>query len=532
MSQEGNEISVSVQDLVGFVLRGLVPAVILASLAGATMYFLTQREDPVFSADATLLVARSSTGTQFGLSPVTAPAIDLSAYRVAASSDQVLVLALREMGVAEPTENDVRRLRSRTTAVAAADARDSSLLRVEARGDTPALATARANAVASALVTWDRRRASEGFSRIVVTLEQQIDALSEQIRSLQALGETATQGQVEGLVRLRTDAQQQLGYARALIASAEGLLSVLQPAETTPRQIAPRPLMSAAVAAFLAVLATYALLLLRSVMNTRLQSVADVAAASGLPVLAEFPTVGRNDEQRLHEASSFLRTNVLFATSEFHPRVLLVTSAREHEGKTTVCRHMAESMVRYGYRTLLVDADLRSPSVAEELELTDVDVSSTDQWLRAPGGAHNVLSVAVGDGQLDVVPQFEAVSDAPEALGRGLRRALKAWEGYDVIVIDAAPVLAVSDTQIVAPHCTGTVLVVDQRRTDRRSLLAAKEVLQRVGVNILGIVSNRVKADGSSTLYGTAGGYGERQGSSRPQSPVLQATARTPRARD
>jgi capsular exopolysaccharide synthesis family protein len=220
---------------------------------------------------------------------------------------------------------------------------------------------------------------------------------------------------------------------------------------------------------------------------------------------------------------------VLFATSDSHPRILLVTSASEDEGKTTIARHLSESMVRYGYRTLLVDADLRSPSVASEFDLREVDVSSTYQWLRAPGGAHNVFSVSLGESQLDVVPQFKPVSDAPEALGRGLRRALKAWEGYDVIVIDAAPVLSVTDTLIIAPLCTGTLLVVDQRRSDRRNLLAAKGLLERVGVSILGVVSNRVKAEGGSALYGASYGGSPARGAV----PAIQSPlARAPHVRD
>jgi capsular exopolysaccharide synthesis family protein len=510
---DANEISVSLTDLVRFVLRGLIPAVLIAGAVGAAVFVWSERQPAVFQADATLLLARTTGGfTQFGLSPVTAPPIDLGAYRVAAVSDQVLADALRLMGFEEPSLSQIRSLRSRVSTSTDAGVRDSSLLRVEARGETSGDAIARANAVARALTAWDDRRSSESLNRVIVTLERQIEALSEQVRTLQAVGDAGGQGQIEGLVRLRAEQQQQLGYARALVASAQGLLSILQVADTTPRQIAPRPLMTAAVAAFLTVVAVYALLLLRAALNTRLRGAEDIAAATGLPVLAEFPTTGRRGDPRLREASSYLRANLLFNSEDVQPRVFMITSAIDGEGKTTAASELAESFARYGYRTLLIDADLRSPSVIERFEVVGSvgRDSTTEGWLDDPAGGHELLSVSLGtDDHLDVIPQVHPVSHAAELLGRRFRTALRSLDAYDVIVIDTPPLLAVADALMIAPHCTGTVLVVDHQRSDRRKLAAAVGALQRVGVPVLGVVANRVGAVGSGGVsYGMP--YGER----------------------
>jgi hypothetical protein len=224
-------------------------------------------------------------------------------------------------------------------------------------------------------------------------------------------------------VRLRAEQQQQLGYARALVASAEGLLSVLQPADSTARQVAPRPAMSAAVAALLAAIAVYALLLLRAAFNTRLRGSEDIAQVTGLQVLAEFPTVGRQEFDRLREPSSYLRTNLLFATEEAHPRVFMVTSSVAGEGKTTVARHLAEGFVRYGYRTLLVDADLRAPTVADGYDIVGSvpEAATTESWLSDAGGTHHILTVTLDDdGQLDVIPQFKQCRPRARAVGTRL----------------------------------------------------------------------------------------------------------------
>ena len=510
---DGNEISVSLTDLVRFVLRGLIPAVLIAGVVGAAVYVWSARQPAVFQAEATLLLARTTGGlTQFGLSPVTAPPIDLSAYRVAALSDQVLTDAWRLMGVEEPSLTQVRGLRSRVGTSTDAGVRDSSLLRVEARGETSGDAVTRANAVARALTAWDERRSSESLNRVIATLERQIEALSEQVRTLQTVGEAGSQDQIEGLVRLRAEQQQQLGYARALVASAQGLLSMLQVADTTPRQIAPRPLMTAAVAAFLTVVAVYALLLLRAALNTRLRGPEDVAAVTGLPVLAEFPTTGRRGDPRLREASSYLRANLLFNSEDVQPRVFMITSAGDGEGKTTAASELAESFARYGYRTLLIDADLRSPSVIERFEVVGTvgRDATTEGWLEDPAGGHEFLSVSLGvDDHLDVIPQVQPVTNAAELLGRRFRTALHSLDTYDVVVIDTPPLLAVADALVIAPHCSGTVLVVDHQRSDRRKLLTAMSALQRVGVPVVGVVANRVGAAGSGGLsYGMP--YAER----------------------
>lgn len=511
MNEERNEITVSLRDLVGFVLKGAVLAGVLAVVAGAITFFVGQRQDPVFRAEATLLVVRSTAGfSQLDLTTVTAPPIDLGAYQVAVTSDSVLTDALAAMGTEAPSPAQIRTLRGSTGSTVSAGVRDSSLLRIDGRAPTPELAVARANAVANALIAWDRRRASETMSRVIATLEQQIEALSEQIRTLQVVGDGASQTQVDGLVRLRAEQQQQLSYARALIASAEGLVSMLQAADTTVRQVAPRPVLNALVAALLAVVAAYAVLLLRAAFNTRMRSPEDIAATTGAAILAEFPVARAKQAWRLREASSYLRAKLLFATAEAHPRTFVVTSAQDHEGKTTVALHLAESFVRYGYRTLLVDADLRSPSLVEHYQVMGSvgDVTPLSGWLQDPEGAHRVLRIKLEDhGVLDLVPQFERIDAAAEVLGRGFWRALERWDRYDVVVIDTAPILAVADPLIIAPLCTGTLMVVDPMRTDRPSAVAAAQMLRGVGTQLLGVVPNQVATSRKRFAYGA--GYGD-----------------------
>lgn len=520
------DISVNIGDLLRFLLRGLVLALLVGGVSAFIAMQLSQREEPVFESQAIVLAAQTNPEVrQLGVSTFTAPPLDISAYREAALSTPVLAIAIERMGLLEPTDSDVKRLRSKLT-VATEEARTSSNLFIRARGNTPQLAAQRANAVAEAVVEWDRQRAIDALNRRIAALDAQVAALNEQIRSLQTLSTPSVQDQIDGLIKLRAEQQQQLAYAGALRASATPLLQVLQPALPPTHKISPRPVFDGVVAFLIGAFLSYALLLLRRALDTRIRDVEDLAHVAGTPVLAEVPRVGRDDQATMREASSYLRTNLLFSTAEAHPKIFLITSAQEAEGKTATATSLAEGFVRNGSRTLLVDADLRSPSVAEHYRISPVNRSSLTDWLRDPLSRHQPVDVTIGPKQfLSVVPVFKAVGQASELLSRGFRTALERWqEDYDVIIIDSAPILAVADALTIAPFCTGTVLVVNQQRTDRRQVRTAMELLSRLGVRTLGIVATHVGREAKRVAR-----YGYGYGESEQVTPTLPGGARPTR---
>ncbi|MEX2541100.1 MAG: polysaccharide biosynthesis tyrosine autokinase [Trueperaceae bacterium] len=504
------EINVDIGQLLRFVRRGLIPALLVGGLAAFAALQLAGRQEPVFEARATVLAAQTNPGfREFGLSAVSAPPLDVTAYREAGTSDPVLLGALQRMGVTTPGLSDIRRLRG-DIRVQAEDTRSSSLIHVVGEGATPDAASNRANAVSNALVEWDRNRASASVDQVVDMLELQVENLSDQIRSLQTMNDPSVDDQIMGRINLRAERQEQLFYARALSASASPLLTVMQPASPPSQQVAPRPMLNAFIAFFLAVVLTYGLLLLRRALDTRLVGVEDLVHATGLPVLAEFPRFRRGDKSALREASSYLRTNLLFSTADAHPKVFLVTSAQAGEGKTVTATSLAEGFVRNGYRTLLIDADLRSPSVAKLYRISGGgNRASLVDWLQEPYQRHQPVEVAVSSKQsLHVVPVFQPVGQPAELLSIGFRSCLEKWrQEYDVILVDSAPILAVADSLAIAPFCTGTILVTHMQKTDRNQVSTAVDLLKRIGVRVVGIAATHVQQEpGRRQAYGY--GYG------------------------
>ena len=104
---------------------------------------------------------------------------------------------------------------------------------------------------------------------------------------------------------------------------------------------------------------------------------------------------------------------------------------------------------------------------------------------------------------LDLVPTFQPTAAATELLSRGFHNAVEVWRpNYEMSVVDSAPLLPVADTLTIAPFCTGTVLVVSLKTTNRRELRASVERLQNIGTRVLGIVITHGQAAASSYELG------------------------------
>ena len=488
------EEQVDLGQLVRFFARGLLLAVPLAVLVAVGAYLFGKRLEPTFEASAVILATKSTNTFSPTSASLSAPPLEAAAYSDIAHTRPVLGDAVARLGTRTLKAADF----GDTVSVVVQGDRDalSNLLNVQVQADTAQIAARRANAVAQALVDWDYRRASQNIGRTIDTLEAQLTQLDNSIESLRLMGEVASQSEIDNRIALRSQQQEELSYARALLASAAGLLSIVEPAAPPRTPVAPRPVFYAALAAIFTVFVVYGVMLLRSALDTRLRDVEAVKQAADLPVLAEFPDT--RNAHLLREAADYFQARLLLASSTPGKRVILLTSPKSAEGKTTVALHLAESLTRHGYKTLLVDADLRQPTIAKRYNIPENDDSLLD-YLADPH-KHHPTRLIVSGSDLDVVPGFRP--SATPLLSRNLPVCLELWKrDYDVIVIDSAPLLAVADTFSVAPLCTHTVLVTNLKRSDRRSLSSAAERLEVMGVPLVGVAVTRAKQRLDSREY-------------------------------
>lgn len=231
----------------------------------------------------------------------------------------------------------------------------------------------------------------------------------------------------------------------------------------------------------------------------------EVTTQLGLRIIGALPAhpSGRSRSRRerwqdiLVESVNATRTTLLHASRAESIRVLMVTSAVGGEGKTTLASHLATSLARTGLRTLLLDGDLRNPSIHRLFDLEPGP--GLGELLRGEIEVHNAIR-ATAASNLWIMPAGRCDAEALEQLARDrLRLVLDALKvGHDFIVIDAPPVLPVADSPLIGQHADAVVLSVLREVSRLPKVYAAHERLATLGIRMLGAIV--IGVDGE--LYG------------------------------
>ena len=193
----------------------------------------------------------------------------------------------------------------------------------------------------------------------------------------------------------------------------------------------------------------------------------------------------------LVEAFRSLRTSILLSTADHPPSSLLVTSTQPGEGKTTIATNLAIALAQVGQRVLLVDADLRSPSlhrlfgVRENFGLVSYLTGHQD-WhsVVRPSGSPGLDLLFCGP-----IPPNPSELLSSRSMGELIRSAR---EQYEFVILDSAPLLALADSRILATLVSGVLLVVKNAMIPREQVKQALFGIQSVGANVIGVALNRV----------------------------------------
>lgn len=281
--------------------------------------------------------------------------------------------------------------------------------------------------------------------------------------------------------------------------------TVFQAAELPAEQTAPRPFLYLALGAVLGLVVGLAGAVLRHAVDFRVRGRRQLEEVLGAPVLA---TIGRDPKiprsplviygaptTSLAEAFRQLRTNVQFLNVGRQHKVILVTGANSDEGRTTTVCNLGVALAEAGTRVLILDADLRSPGVARLLRVDDT-VGLTDVLVNRVSFERVLQPISP---TLDVLPSGWIPSNPSELLGssRMVNLISTLHRAYDVVLIDSAPLLPVTDAAVLAPRADGVLVVVRHGRTSVPELQVAKETLQAVSGRILGSVMTMVPHAGS-----------------------------------
>jgi len=213
---------------------------------------------------------------------------------------------------------------------------------------------------------------------------------------------------------------------------------------------------------------------------------------------------------QISEQFKTVRTNIQFSSVGKDLTSVLFTSSEPSEGKSTVSNNMAVTWADQGTKVVLVDADLRRPTVHKSFSVHN-RAGLTNYLSQAMDLSEVIQPTIVED--LDVITSGPVPPNPAELLGSDRVQLLmdELNEKYDLIIFDAPPVNTVTDSQLLAARTDGTILVVPQGIADKNGVRRAKQLLETVHANILGAVMNRVTAQKSEGYYGGSyygGNYG------------------------
>jgi polysaccharide biosynthesis transport protein len=304
-------------------------------------------------------------------------------------------------------------------------------------------------------------------------------------------------------------------------------VSVVKQADLPLAPVLPRTKVNLALGLMLGLSLGIGLAVLRESLDTTIKRIDDLQSITGAGALgmiaydsdaAKHPLVTAIDPSSTRsESFRTLRTNLQFVDIDHPPRTVVITSAVAGEGKSTTACNLAITLAQAGIRVALVESDLRRPKISEYLGVE---------------GAVGLTSVLIGRASLDDALQswgrcgLAVLASGPippnpsELLGSGHMVALlrQLQQRFDVVIIDAPPLLPVTDAAVLSRICDGAVLVVRYGRTRREQLLRTTQALETVDARILGTVMNMAPTKGPDAYaYGYGYAYSYKPRTDRPR---------------
>ncbi len=445
-------------DFVRLTRAHLLGLVFLTLFGGAAAYGMTLRMPEVYLADASgyVRVEGSGTSTGDGIAATSLGGSKADSYLPLVTSRAVAERAIEQTGIpASPAEVAGR--------VGASVAANSVILRVTATGPNPEEARVLADAV--------------------------IKATAAEANAIETAGDPG----------------------------AKPIVSIVPIESALPgSRIAPDPRRNTTLGLGVGLGVAYLLVFVRRQLDTRVRTVADVEEHTGASVLGVVPQTkelkavrgrGRVGELGVAaEAFRQIRTNLRFVGVDHPARSIVVTSANAHEGKSTVAATLARVLGASGQPVVVIDADLRRPTLAKVF-----DVVGTLGLSHVLTGQVPVADVMHATDQENVrlITSGRTPPNPSELLGSVRMRELVAELSRDhVVVLDAPPLLPVTDAGVLAGVCDGTIFVFAVGQTHKEQARLAARMMAQVGGRVLGVVLNLAPQKRvGGVVYGYGYGY-------------------------
>ncbi len=491
---------------------------LVAVVAGGASYYATSQLPRLYQSTAKVMVGESYQKPNATAGDIATGSILAETYIQLVETTAVLRGVKEQLGLSA----SVGELRN---AVSASAIQRTQFLEVRATDTEPKRAALIANAVAEQLKLLGPASSNE-------TIQKQREFVTEQIQDLEAkIEKSETEiAQLEEALKATTSVREaaekradvdrlrgqiatyQQNYTQFinfLAPSSPNTLSILEPAEPPNQPFSPNLPLNVGLAVAIGIILATAVVFLIEYLDDTVKTKDDVMRVLNASTLGEIGLLKNRSDKLIAaieprsanaEAYRMLRTNISFSSVDQAIRMILVTSASPSEGKSITAANLAVTMAQAGYRTVVLDCDLRKPTQHKVFGISN-DVGLTNALLSHANLTSFMRPTRVEN--LRVLTTGPLPPNPAELLGsRSMSDLLTMMQNdTDVIVIDSPPVLAVADAAILSRTADGVLLVVDSGKTKRESALRAKEALEKAGARLLGIVLNRLPSGSSYYSY-------------------------------
>lgn len=484
-------------------------------IGGATAFYSADQQPRMYSADATLLINAGVTTSNAG-------SIQASRNLSETYSGWVVSRPVLER-VAETLayEGGIGQLEGRVSAVSVPD---TLFIRVSATSNDPDEAARIANTVANEFVL-DVQRQTEAQNAVVrSSVDQQIadtenaiarlDGLIAELEASEDALTTAESSRLQSLLteraQLQIDLDQLVMTVRSIdveLATAQTSIIVQSPAVPPTAPFAPQITRSTVIGFGLGIILAIAAVVLLEYLDDTVRTSDQFARLSNAPLLtsiARAPTIKRGGSRLFvlddptspaAEAMRLLRANIEFASAPDHLSSLVITSPEAEEGKSTIVANLGVVMAQAGFRTVIIDADLRRPSQHGIFGIPNTRGVSSLLVTPDPDWRQELISLSIPN--LVLIPSGPLPPNPSDllSLDRFNHIIAELSEWADVVLIDCPPVLAASDALVVSAKAKGTLLVCKHGQTRRGTLRRATSLLRQGHARLIGLVLNQTRAE-------------------------------------
>ena len=497
--------------------RWLWLILLVAVVAGSTTYFVSRTQRPIYRATSMLLIIEDNSSRNNAYNTLLTSERLASSYAERLTNFYVLQAAINSLDV-DLTPADLEKILFVDTVG------QTNLLAVSVEHSDPQLAADLANTVPQFFIERTQAQQLDRLANSKASLEEELMGVEEEIalteQQILAIHQQAKQDESslnqlnETLLRLRnaqTRLVQSLEDLRLTQANQLETVVIDEYARPPEQPVRPRVLTNTMLATIAGIMLAVGVAFLMEYLDDTVKDPEEVEYATGLGTLgileqlktnipSEALVVAREPRSPAAEAYRQVRTNIQFVNLDKKSKTLLITSAQPSEGKTTVAANLAIALAQSGRKVILVDCDMRRPTLHKLLEVNS-SRGLCDMIIRGRNDTSYLSGTLVPN--LRLLPAGRIPPNPAELLGSERMRSVIAWlqTQADIVVFDSPPVLAVTDAVILSQITDLTLFVVSASTTRYPSFIDALERIATVEAPIAGVVLNKVDPQRDGSYY-------------------------------